>query len=463
MDTPRLPHDPLLPHLPLALDGGAMAEHFARDPRLAADWRVERCAVERVKFRPRRNLAIAYRLELRHRRDARTLTQPVGTRWCSGGEALARWRKATAAALAPSPAGPAVTHDAALDLVAHWWPHDPKLGLPAAVLSDAAALRRRWLPEVARQLAAPSATLAGAELALVQLVPEHRVTARAVLTLADGTRAEVYAKADAEQRGPATQAAMQALWDSAARRGGDLRVPQPLGWQAGSALHWQRAVPGLALLDAAPAQVAAAAGGVGALLAALHDTPVALARRETAAAVRQRLAELVTTLSRVEPAWAPALDRLARRVGPQLPALFDAPPATLHGDLHPRNLLLAPDGRLALIDLDSLRRGPALLDLGAWAADGLYRALLSGQAVEPVLASLRATLQGHRAAGGAAVTEPALASATAWQLLAQRAWRCAVNLKPGRYALVPSLLALAERLATAGTVDAAAATSREAA
>ncbi len=92
-----------------------------------------------------------------------------------------------------------------------------------------------------------------------------------------------------------------------------------------------------------------------------------------------------------------------------------------------------------------------------------YQALDGVRGYEPVLASLRATLQGHRAAGGAAVTEPALASATAWQLLAQRAWRCAVNLKPGRYALVPSLLALAERLATAGTVDAAAATSREAA
>ena len=33
--------------------------------------------------------------------------------------------------------------------------------------------------------------------------------------------------------------------------------------------------------------------------------------------------------------------------------------------------------------------------------------------------------------------EPELAWATAWSLLTQRAWRCVVNLKPGRWAIAP--------------------------
>ena len=43
---------------------------------------------------------------------------------------------------------------------------------------------------------------------------------------------------------------------------------------------------------------------------------------------------------------------------------------TLHGDLHPRNLLQDERGVLGLIDLDSARSGPALLDLGAGHPNG---------------------------------------------------------------------------------------------
>jgi len=455
MSSTQFPVDPRLPHLGLALDGADMRSVFARQRGLDPEWQVLRCAVERVKYRPRRNLAVTYRLTLRHGRQGRELEQFVATRWCAGGESLRRHADARSETLAPTAAGPTVTHDPALDLVAHWWPHDAKLKRAAAALGDTRAMRERWLPEIARLLAAPSATLADATVRLVQLVPEQRVTARAELRLADGSTHAVFAKGDAEQRGPATQAAMQALWDSPARRHGELVVPQPLGWQAGSGLHWQRAVAGQALLDADATLVHASAGRVGALLAALHDTPVELIRSEYAAPKCERLHELVDTLSLIEPGWAPSLQRLAHRLEPALPTLFNAPPVTLHGDLHPRNVLLAADGRLALIDLDGLRRGPALLDLAAWCADGLYRGMLSGQPAEVTVASLREFMRGYRRASGFAPTESDWAGATAWQLLNQRAWRCAVNLKPGRYTLVRPLIETALVLLAAGSLNAA--------
>jgi hypothetical protein len=55
----------------------------------------------------------------------------------------------------------------------------------------------------------------------------------------------------------------------------------------------------------------------------------------------------------------------------------------------------------------------------------------------------RALLQAYGDARGEPVDLDALAWATGWSLLVQRAWRCVVNLKPGRYAIVPQLLALA--------------------
>jgi hypothetical protein len=48
-----------------------------------------------------------------------------------------------------------------------------------------------------------------------------------------------------------------------------------------------------------------------------------------------------------------------------------------------------------------------------------------------------------------------LAWSTAYNLLCQRAYRCVANLKPGRFEAVPALLALADSIASAGTVDAA--------
>ena len=78
------------------------------------------------------------------------------------------------------------------------------------------------------------------------------------------------------------------------------------------------------------------------------------------------------------------------------------PAVTLRGDLHPRNILV--DGQqLAFVDLDSVCSGPALIELGARAA----------------------------------------------------------NLKPGRFEAVPALLALAESIARAGSVDAAMACETE--
>ncbi len=452
--TDAWPIDPMLPHLALALDGGAMQRHFTSHGGLAPGWSVRECRVERVKYRPRRNLSVAYRLELRHVRRGLRHDQFVATRWCADGESLARFAKAQGRPQLATPAGPTVMHDAALDVVAHWWPNDARLAA-AAALGDGRRMHTQWLPEVARMLAAPSATLVQSQLELVQLVPEHRVTARALLRLADGSEHLVYAKGDAAQGGPVTQAAMQALWDDPARRRGTLHVPQPLGWQPGSGLHWQRALVGDALLDMPVRDPVDVHRRVGSLLAALHQAPVQIARTESAVAARMRLPELHETLSQIDAAWGPALDRLTRALGPALAGLFDGAKVTLHGDLHPRNVLVAPDGRLGLVDLDSLRRGPALLDLGAWAADALYRTHLGGGSIETSVGLLRELLRGYRHAGGSAPNEADLAVATAWQMLNQRAWRCAVNLKPGRYALVRPLLETAQLLLATRSLNAA--------
>ena len=56
-----------------------------------------------------------------------------------------------------------------------------------------------------------------------------------------------------------------------------------------------------------------------------------------------------------------------------------------------------------------------------------------------------------------------MAWSTAHDLLCKRAYRCVANLKPGRFEAVPHLLALADAIAGAGSVEAVLTPSLEAA
>jgi aminoglycoside phosphotransferase len=442
--NPALPQDPALPQLASALDASAMAQVFA-DLLAGTGATLLRCHVDRVKYRAQRNLSVAYVLDLQ---DARgPYTQRVAARLCTGGDSARRHAKAAAKPLLASRAGPSFSHVPALDLSAHWWPNDAKLAA-GAVLADADALQQRWLPEVADALDAGPCI--GHRLELVQLVPEHRVTARVDLHLAHGSDAQtriVYAKADAETRGPVTQAVMASLWQSPARREGRLALPRPLLWQPGSGLHWQAAVRGHALLDARPVPDATCAAAVGRLLAALHQSPAPAAPCVSLDGLRLQLLETHKLLCAVQPALAARAGRVAAQLEAGLSHISSGAQilSTLHGDLHPRNLMI--DGEdLSLIDLDSARQGPALLDLGAWLADAIYRAQLDGRRDDGTGAGRSGFLSGYMLGGGQHFGARSIAWATAWQLWCQRVWRCIVNLKPGRYALVPGLLTQIEAL-----------------
>lgn len=450
-----LPHDPALPQLAVALDPQAMAQVFGA---ALSGMQVRTCQVDRIKYRPGRNCTVSYVLALHDERRERDFEQRVAARFCTGGDAARRHVKAAGRATVASAAGPAVQHLAALDMLAHWLPNDAKLDA-LRVLHDDAGLRIHCLDEVVAALSSGRGRLIDHRTTLVQYVPETRVCARVELHLQHEPRASVttrtlYAKADVERRGAVTHTVMQALYASPAQARGRLRTPRPVLWQEAAGLQWQFAVPGLALLDVDPQVGPAASARVGQQLAALHAIPVPASRTTAVQALHQQPRQVAELLGQVEPAWKPLLTRLAGRLEAGGGALVREAAVTLHGDLHPRNVLV--DGeKQAFVDLDSVRRGPAVIELGAWVADGLYRAVLDGIATRQAAPSWRAFLQSYAGASGRAVDASLLAWSTAYNLLCQRAYRCVANLKPGRFEAVPALLALADSIASAGTVDAA--------
>ncbi|CAD5373920.1 Phosphotransferase family protein [Rubrivivax sp. A210] len=463
-----LPQDPLLPQLATALDGAAMAQVFAaalQGPALLA------CEVDRVKYRPGRSCSVSYRLRLCEAPRGE-FEQRVSARFLMGGEARRRFEQAGArGGSKPSPAGPALQHEAALDMLAWWLPNDPKLAA-LALLCDDAELRRRCLGEVVALLTGGRGRLVEHRTTLVQVVPELRVCARVDLTLQDEAGAPtqqrtLYVKADAERSGAHTRAVMQALSDSPAQSSGLLCTPRSLLWQAEAGLHWISALPGQPLLEVDPQIRAASSMRVARQLALLHATPVpAGPRLLDLAALRAQRERAAALLAQVQPAWQPLLERLCAALQAGEGLLAGLPPSTLHGDLHPNNILVdARHGscRQAFIDLDDVQQGPAVLEVGGWIADAHYRAIVDGHAPAAASAAADLFLAAYVQTAGQALEPAALAWAAAHHLLCRRACGGVANLKPGRYAAVPALLEVAAAIACAGSVDAALDTAGEAA
>ncbi len=454
-----LPQDPQLPQLPTALDGAAMAPVFAgmlRGPELLS------CEVDRVKYRPGRSCSVSYRLRLLDAQRGE-FEQRVSARFCSGGDAQRRFEQAGQRGGRQSPAGPALQHDAALDMMAWWLPNDPKLEALALLCNDA-ELRRRSLGEVVALLTGGRGRLLEHRTTLVQVVPELRVCARVELTLQDEPGAPtlqrtLYVKADVERSGAQTRAVMQALSNSPAQAAGRLSTPRSLLWQADTGLHWISALPGRPLLEDDPQIRAASSMRVARQLALLHATPVPAGPRVLdLAALRAQRAKAVALLAQVQPAWQPLLTRLADALQAGEHLLDGMPLATLHGDLHPNNILVdARNGswRQAFIDLDDVQQGPAVLEVGGWIADAYYRGILDGHAPAAVSASADLFLAAYVQAAGQPLDAAALAWGAAHHLLCRRACGGVANLKPGRFAAVPALLELALTIARSGSVDAA--------
>ncbi len=445
MTTVTIPNDRALPQLATALDASAMADIFAGELRLHGALRVDGCRIDRVKYRPQRNCTVSYVLSLLDDAHGRVFEQRVAGRFFSGGESARRFTKASTPRVRPSAAGPTLSHRPSLDMLAHWLPNDARIAA-MAVLDDDVQLRTRWLPEVVAAVSGGEGRLIHHHAEIVQYVPENRVCACVELEFAVGAEMRtttVYAKADARARGATTHAAMCALSECAAQRTGCLHTASSILWQADAGLHWQAAVVGQPLLDLHSQVSPTMAARVGAQLAALHATPLLMHPPCDFAALAEAPRRVAALLMNVEHTWEPLLAQVVSALARGLSKLAACPQVTLHGDLHPRNILV--DGeRLVFIDLDSMVRGPAVLELGAWVADMQYRALLAGAHPASSEPSWRAFLNAYADASGARDAAAALLEwSIAYNLFCKRAYRAVSNLKPGRFEMLPQLLALA--------------------
>lgn len=226
-----------------------------------------------------------------------------------------------------------------------------------------------------------------------------------------------YRDADAE----AVYHEMTALWNSPFGRRDGL-MPRPAGL-AGSTVSMSH-IPG------EPLAVRGTLGSTGShcrglveLLIGLHDSGVVVTRRRSGGRiVRSLQRKLPTAPAVLASCFGSALDELADAVPPVETLVVN------HGDFSPRNVLVASDAKLVLIDFDRLQmagRGRDLGYLGAWVHAtqrmsgvidwSLADRLLSQYAsrVPAAADELHAAAAFHRAAG-------LLRIATTWSALADQ-------------------------------------------
>jgi aminoglycoside phosphotransferase len=352
----------------------------------------------RVKYRVGESLRAVYRLLVRGRE------QVVAARMFTDGGSAAAYRRAAERTL-PSGALCPVARDAGLDTVFWTFPNDRRMTNLGSL--DA-------VPPELRSVLGP----AWVASQLVAYAPEKSATARCLDQ--HGTTLG-YVKAYAHPEARCHARVLRSVGSHRLGAGG-LRVPAVLASCDVRRMLWLEPVPGAPLGDLRGTELATAMRLLGATLGVLHEVPPAglpTFGRFDLARIR-RTAEVIA-LAR------PELAEPARRLAGSLVTswrLPEAGPVHLHGDAHPRNVLV-DDGRLALIDLDQAGAGDPAADLGGVLARLRHERHL-GRLDGVTAAALAGCLLDGYAETGSVPTAAALRWHTAAALLVERALR-AVN------------------------------------
>lgn len=440
-----LPSDPALPNLASLFDleqmGRLLAQNFAGQsgPMSAVAGPIH-CEIERVKYRPRRNCVVGYRVRWPDGRTARPAWQRAVVAMYPQDEARERGARAAA-----DPTGNPELVRVDTDLGSLLWrfPRDRKLpSLP--LLSDQGVVRQQWLAQLAAATWPDTPHIVSARAQVVSYFPEHGCTVQARVRLGDASGRVrrvwvVFGKARYDDAGAQTERIMRALQASDAARDGAVGFARPLGFDAAHRVHWQEGVraPTLdrVLISKEPpertwTQVARA-------VAALHRTPLALPARLTGELIVAEIERAQQIVALACPDAAVALQAVVARLLATRRNRDFATVGTTHGDLHSKNILLSPR-RVYLIDLDRVAAGVPNAELGSLLAEEAYRTCLAD--VSPDIAKLEQIARAYAHEVPWAVEAEDVRWHIAAALIRERAYRCVTSLKPGRLGSLPRVI-----------------------
>jgi tRNA A-37 threonylcarbamoyl transferase component Bud32 len=227
-----------------------------------------------------------------------------------------------------------------------------------------------------------------------------------------------------------------------------LNVPRALGYSEEHHLLMLEAVAGVSLSTLAQAQRGDAFFQLGRALRALHATAPPASLPQSARFTPEALARTAATISEARPDIATVVQRLSHKLIAQHAVYSGGEHVFLHGDLHPKNILLDRE-RLFLLDFDQAARGIAAVDLGSVIA-GLHCDACIGSLTWREVSSLTHAIL----AGYVSLTAFGALESIRWHvaasLLHERALRAVTRIRPRVLDKLPQLLQIAEAVLNGG-------------
>ena len=409
-----LANDPALPQRDLLVDEVLMAEYLSRLVARYGDFGIKRCERLRTKYRVGASLRVLYEVS------------GSGRSYRIAARAFPRSRQ-----VANEFTSAREIHAPELNTIFWVFPHDRKIR-NLAVLSD--------IPEPLHHVEGRE----WVESRIVGHVPEKSVTAQC---LGAGQKIIAYAKVYAGEEGREVYDAYQEIHTALKSGVVQLRIPRALSYSDSNRLLLLEAVPGVSLSALRPVDRERAYFRLGEALKKLHSiTPPSLAPAATRM-TPDGLTQAVATIARVCPEVADLARQLTDKLIAYRDQISESQPVLLHGDLHPKNVLMA-DERLFLLDLDQAATGAAAFDVGGVIA-GLYFEACVGLVTKTQLSSLiSAFLTGYRLARE---WQRSLRWYIAAALLEERALRAVTRIRFGGLQKLPQLLTTAETVLDGGT------------
>lgn len=269
--------------------------------------------------------------------------------------------------LIPPPCGPAVTYIPVWDMILWAYPNDPDLtGLPILLDNDKVLHLARQSPEKFGLRRAPLALSARR----VKYVPGKRCGFLFTMVLpGEGShkrdRHSVFGKVYENDDGERAYSVMKQLWDSPARAGRKLLLPQPYSYDAPNRILWQGVVSGRPLAKYAGTleNLPKICQEIGSTLAALHNTPLPLPQQMTFEFQLWELDKAVNAVNQNYPRFTGRVNALNDRLRHGARKIAGGSLTTVHGSFKMSHIF-ETDGGIVLIDFDGANYGDPGYDVG---------------------------------------------------------------------------------------------------
>lgn len=450
-----LPPDAYLPQLPTILDSEAMKPHLQRHMFLSstdqARFMIHNCDIMQIRYKPTRSCMVSYRLDIEDTVTGACGEQILCGRAVPSGKSQSKWKKAVEGTLAQPRFGRPLIHLPAVDMVLWSFPNDRKMHTLPTVIESTLTPSEPPLSWLKSYVGSEWQTIK-TESRVVHYVGEHTCTMKTSIVVEkpaeQGTRTiTLFGKTYYDETGAQTDRIMRQLWDSESRRSGRLRLAQPIWYDGPRKTLWQLGIDGSTLEDSTigesqsiPLLIKAAHA-----IAALHGTPLSHLQPLTIAELLDRLDRVGTMLMHYRPSCRSVLLPLSARLRTQVETVPLCPTATLHGDLHRKNLFLA-NGTISLIDLDNVQQGPPEWDIGSFFAGLVVGALATRASQHNLAGDIQTFLDHYNQSALRTIEMPTVAWCTAMALVIERAHRCITRLKDGQGGHIERLLGVADQI-----------------